>query len=150
MRLRLRLALLTMAIVPVVISLALVNAVIESQGLDARSRAAGDSATISAALASQIQRTEGMLLVLGSDRGFDRALVDPASPASMDRARAGLRTLATASGALIPEARLSTASGQVLLEMSAGNVLAPTVPTAEDAGAPAAHACPAGRWPAAE
>jgi len=132
-RLRLRLALMTMAIVPVVISLALLNAVVESQGLDAQSHAAGQSADISAALASQIQRTEGMLLVLGSDRGFDRALVDPASdPASMDRAREGLRTLAAATGALVPEARLSSASGAVLLEMSGGNVLAQAARTSED------------------
>ncbi|MEA2621516.1 MAG: hypothetical protein QOH61_426 [Chloroflexota bacterium] len=129
MRLRLRLALLTMAVVPVVISLALVNAVIESQGIDARARATGESATISAALASQIQRTEGMLLVLGSDRGFDRALT---SPVEVDRAREGLRTLATASGPLVAEARLSDASGSVHLRMARGVVSAPTSRTAED------------------
>jgi diguanylate cyclase (GGDEF)-like protein len=130
-RLRLRLALLTMAIVPVVISLALVMAVIESQGLEVRSRAAGDSATISAALASQIQRTEGMLLVLGSDRGFDRGLVDPAS---LDRAREGLRTLAVASGALVPEARLSDTEGNVRLRMNGGNVAEPGAPATEEPG----------------
>jgi diguanylate cyclase (GGDEF)-like protein len=129
-RLRLRLALLTMAIVPVVISIALVNAVIESQGLDARSRATGDSATISAALASQIQRTEGMLLVLGSDRGFDRALVEPLF---VDRAREGLRTLATASGHLVPEARLSDPKGIVRLQMVDGDVSPPAAREFEDA-----------------
>jgi diguanylate cyclase (GGDEF)-like protein len=128
-RLRLRLALLTMAIVPVVISMALVNAVIESQGLDARSRATGDSATISAALASQIQRAEGMLLILGSDRGFDRALVEPVS---IDRAREGLRTLATASGNLVPEARLSDDKGAIRLRMVDGSVSVPAARAAED------------------
>lgn len=130
MRLRLRLALLTMAIVPAVISLALVNAVIESQGLEVRSRATGDSNAISAALASQIQRTEGMLLVLGSDRIFDRALVDTAS---VDRAAERLHTLGAASGALVPEARLSDASGLVRLRMTGGAVVAPALRTTENA-----------------
>lgn len=120
-----------MAIVPVAISLALVMAVIESQGAEVRSRAAGDSATISAALASQIQRTEGMLLVLGSDRAFDRALVDAAS---LDRAREGLRTLALAGGALVPEARLSDAAGNVRLRMDGGIVAAPSAPMREEPG----------------
>ena len=121
-RLRLRLALLTMAIVPVAISMALVIAVLESQGLDLRSRASGESATISTALASQIQRTEGMLQVLAGDPWFGRGLVDPTL---LDRARESLHTLATTSGGLVPGAALADANGVVRLRLTNESVQVP-------------------------
>ena len=115
LHLRARLALLAMAIVPVLLSTALVYAVISNQGFDARAKASADSGTVSAALASQLDRTEGMLRVLAADPPFARALVGGDASAAVDRARESLRALAGAAGGLVREARLEDASGRVRL-----------------------------------
>ncbi len=122
-RLRLRLALLAMAVVPAVISMVLFNAVVESQGLDERSRATGESNAISAELASHIQRTEGMLQVLAADSSFSRVLSDPVA---VDDARDDLRMLGATTSGLVLGATLVDRMGNVRLRLEEGLVTAPS------------------------
>ena len=112
-----------MAIVPVAISLALVYAVLGSQGLDVRARATGKSASASAAIVAQLQRTEGMLQVLAGDPGIGRA---PLDGNALDRARDSLRALGGSVGPIVAEARLADLGGVVRLRYMNGQASVPS------------------------
>src|SRR4051812_8851549 len=123
---------MTMAIVPVVISMALIFAVIDGQGLDQRARAAGDAGAISAAVTAAVQRTEGMVLALSSDRSLGHIVTDPSTAENADRVTDSLLAIAQASGALVADARVADASGHDRLVASGGAVSIPSPGTTED------------------
>jgi diguanylate cyclase (GGDEF)-like protein len=112
-----------MAIVPLAISMALIYAVIGSQGLDVRARASVESANVSSAVVAQVQRTEGMLQVLAGDPGIGRAPVDEKA---LDRAGDSLRALGGSGGAIVAEASLADLAGVVRLQLVNGQVSVPS------------------------
>jgi hypothetical protein len=121
-----------MAIVPVVISMALIVAVMDGQGLDQRARALSAAGSISAAVTAAVHRTEGMVLGLSSDRSLGHLITDPEPPGNLDRVTDGLLALGDAGGTLVAAARVADASGRDRLVSSGGAVSVPSGGATED------------------
>lgn len=136
-RLRLRLALLTVAVVPLAISFGLVYAITGGHADEATSRVAGESTALASKVAADLERMRTAVVLMAADP----ALVDVASHrdastaesrASLADARSALLTVTSIGGDQIPLATLLDDRGRARLRAAGGTVSVPDLAAASD------------------